>query len=134
MPGFNIIFIISIVIFIAIFTFAILSIFSPKFRGKMMSRQVKSLRYMTDYSKDDLETALTNLGEVSVNTSSNVLTNNEDKLKNIADTTANISKDAITTTVGAIKKGIKDTIYCKHCGELIDKDSKFCKYCGKEQK
>ena len=133
MPGFNIIFIISIVIFIAIFTFAILSIFSPKFRGKMMSRQVKSLRYMTDYSKDDLETALTNLGEVSVNTSSNVLTNNEDKLKNIADTTANISKDAITTTVGAIKKGIKDTIYCKHCGKIIDKDSKFCKYCGKEQ-
>ena len=56
MTGFNIIFIISIVIFIAIFTFAILSIFSPKFRGKMMSRQVKSLRYMTDYSKDDLET------------------------------------------------------------------------------
>ena len=133
MLGFNVIFIISIVIFIVIFAVAILTFVSPKFRGKMMSRQIKSLKYMTDYSKEDLESAMTNLGEVSVNTKSNIINDNEDKLKDIADKTAYISKDAITTTVDAIKKGIKDNIYCKHCGELIDKDSKFCKYCGKEQ-
>ena len=61
------------------------------------------------------------------------MNDNEDKLKDIADKSANISKDAITTTVGAIKKGIKSNIYCKHCGKDIDADSKFCKHCGKEQ-
>ena len=72
MPGFNIIFIISILVFVAIFVFAVLLIFSPKVRGKMMSRQIKSLKYMTDYSKEDLESAMTNLGNVSINTKSNI--------------------------------------------------------------
>lgn len=133
MPGFNIIFIISIVIFVLMFVFIISMIFSPKLRGKMMSRQIKSLKYMADYSKDDIESAMTTLGNVSVNTKSNIINENEYKIKDIMDKSANMSKDAITTTVSAIKKGIKDNIYCKHCGELIDKDSKFCKYCGKEQ-
>lgn len=133
MPGFNVMFVVSLVIFVLMFAFIIGFIFSPKLRGKMMSRQVKSLKYMADYSKDDLESAMTTLGNVSVNTRSKIINKNEDKLKEMADKTANISKDAITTTVGAIKKGIKDNIYCKHCGELIDKDSKFCKHCGKEQ-
>lgn len=133
MEFFNIMFIFSIIVFILIFSFVIMTFVSPKFRGKMMSRQIKSLKYMTDYSKDDLESAMTNLGEVSVNTKSSILNNNEDKLKDIADKTANINKDAITTTVSAIKKGIKDNIYCKYCGKEIDIDSKFCKHCGKEQ-
>ena len=133
MPGFDVMFIISIIIFVLIFTFVILMIFSPKLRGKMMSNQVKSLRYMTDYSKEDMENAMTNLGQVSINTKSKILNDNEDKLKDIMDKSADISKDAISTTVGAIKKGIKDNMYCKHCGKLIDKDSKYCKHCGKEQ-
>ena len=43
------------------------------------------------------------------------------------------------TAAKEIAKGIKDglsddnTIYCKHCGSLIDNDSRFCKSCGKEQ-
>jgi len=47
---------------------------------------------------------------------------------------ANIAKDAIETTVRAIKKGITEDekMYCKHCGAFIDKDSKFCKECGKK--
>lgn len=129
MDYFNIIFIFSIIFFVVIFIFAIMTLVSPKFRGKMMSRQIKSLKYMTEYSKDDL----TDLGEASININSSILNNNEDKLKNIADKTANISKDAITTTVSAIKKGIKDNIYCKHCGKAIDNDSKYCKHCGKKQ-
>lgn len=35
-----------------IYTFAMM--FSPKFRGKMMSKQMKSLKYMYKDSKDDL--------------------------------------------------------------------------------
>ena len=117
MPGFNVIFVVSLVIFVLMFAFIIGFIFSPKLRGKMMSRQVKSLKYMADYSKDDLESAMTTLGNVSVNTRSKIINENEDKLKEMADKTANISKDAITTTVGAIKKGIKDSKFCKHCGK-----------------
>lgn len=38
------------------------------------------------------------------------------------------------TIAKEIKKGLKDyTIYCKHCGAIVDSDSTFCKDCGKEQ-
>ena len=34
-----------------------------------------------------------------------------------------------------VKEGVADgeTMFCKHCGALIDADSKFCNKCGKEQ-
>ena len=97
-------------IFIAlVFVFVIISTISPKFRGKMMSKQVKSVKYMMDESKDDIESISTNM--------------------------ANATKSGIETTARAIKKGFtdKENIYCKHCGNKIDEDSKFCKICGKEQ-
>lgn len=49
--------------------------------------------------------------------------------------TADINKDAVKTVTHAVKEGfaVDGTIYCKHCGRLIDVNSKFCKYCGKEQ-
>lgn len=44
----------------------------------------------------------------------------------------------ITQIVKSVKDGVseektEDTMYCKHCGKLIDADSKFCKHCAKEQ-
>ena len=46
-------------------------------------------------------------------------------------------KEAIKTTASAMKDGFTDntepTIYCKHCGGVIDADSRFCRFCGKEQ-
>ncbi|MBP3920199.1 MAG: zinc ribbon domain-containing protein [Bacilli bacterium] len=92
-----------------VFVFVIAQIVSPKFRGKMMSRQMKSVKYMMDESKDDIESISTNM--------------------------ANATKGGIETTARAIKKGFTDEgdIYCKHCGSKIDNDSKFCKICGKEQ-
>ena len=87
--------------------FTILIIFNSKFRGKMMSKHVKVTKYMLDETKDDL--------------------------KSITNTTADISSEAITKTTRAIKKGIKDTMFCKHCGAEIDANSKFCNNCGKEQ-
>ena len=36
---------------IGIIVFVILLTFSPKIRGKFMSNQVKSVKYMTDYAK-----------------------------------------------------------------------------------
>lgn len=45
------------------------------------------------------------------------------------------TKESIETIARAVKKGIieDESIYCKHCGNKIDKDSRFCKNCGKEQ-
>ena len=57
---------------------------------------------------------------------------NKEVLKDIASTNAEINSDAVTTTARAIKEGLKNTIFCKHCGKEIDADSKFCRYCGKE--
>ncbi len=57
----------------------------------------------------------------------------KEDLREMANTSADISSEAITKTTRAIKKGIKDTKFCKHCGAEIDADSTFCKSCGKEQ-
>ena len=73
-----------------------------------MSREIKSMKYMMDESKDDFNSISTNM--------------------------AYATKDGIKTTVRAIKEGLtEENIYCKHCGSEIDSDSKFCKKCGKEQ-
>ena len=58
---------------------------------------------------------------------------NKEDFKDIASNAADIASEAITKTTTAIKTGLDDKIFCKHCGEKIDSDSKFCKKCGKEQ-
>lgn len=122
---------------IAIFVFVAIQMFSPKARGKMMSKQVEAMKHMTNMSKEDMQDVLTNLSEISINAKKNILDQNEDVLKDIASREANISKDAIKTTVSAVKEGWTQgedsTMFCKHCGTSIDANSKFCKECGKEQ-
>ena len=91
-----------------VFIFVIAMFISPKFRGKMMSRQIKAQKYMMDDSKEDL--------------------------KSISDDMAYATKDGIKTAARAIKEGFtQSNVFCKHCGSEIDEDSKFCKKCGKEQ-
>lgn len=58
---------------------------------------------------------------------------NKEDLADIASTKADISSEAITKVAQSVKKGLKDTKYCKYCGAEIDADSKFCSACGKEQ-
>jgi len=159
---FNIFSVIAVIIPILViggFIFTIAMMFSPKLRGKMMSKQIESLKHMTNYSKEDLENIGTTMGDIAINTTMNIVDNNKENLKNIGnkisditiDTTENIfnkNKDkldsiiekgsdmssiAVEKTARAIKKGLKDdNIYCKYCGKNIDADSKFCKNCGKE--
>lgn len=131
----KIMFIVMGILFVVIFSFAIAMIFSSKLRGKMMSNQVKAMKHMTDMSKDDIEQISTTLGDVAVNVKSNVINNNEEILRNIANKQADINKDAVKTTFTAIKEGLQGdaTMFCKYCGESIDVDSKFCKKCGKMQ-
>lgn len=105
---FNIMFTIVPILVLCGFIFTIATIISPKLRSKFMSKQIKATKYMID--------------------------ENEEILKDIATTNANISKDGIEITARVIKDGLtNDTIYCKHCGKAIDEDSKFCKHCGQEQ-
>ena len=58
---------------------------------------------------------------------------NKEDFIDIASNTADIASEAITKTTSAIKKGLDDKIFCKHCGAKIDSDSKFSNKCGKEQ-
>ena len=101
-------FIILSLVFVALFVFVLLFMFSPKVRGKMMSKQVKAAKYMMDESKDDI--------------------------KSITSDMADATADGVETTVRAVKKGITEDekMFCKYCGEKIDKESKFCNKCGKE--
>lgn len=130
----NIMFIVVPLLMILILGFGIAMMVSPKLRGKLMSRQIKSIKHMTDYAKEDLEDIGTTLGDVSINTAKNILDKNEDTLKDVVTRGANISKDGIEIVTGALKKGLTgEKVFCKHCGKQIDSDSKFCKSCGKEQ-
>lgn len=82
-----------------------ITMLNPNLQGKMLSKQVKSLRNMMDESKDTL--------------------------KSLADDMADINADSIEATAKAVKKGLtSDDVICSHCGKKIDKDSKYCKYCG----
>ena len=56
----------------------------------------------------------------------------KDDLTAIASNSAEITKDAVTTTAEAIREGMEIKKYCKHCGAKIDSDAKFCTACGKE--
>ena len=58
---------------------------------------------------------------------------NKEDFRDIASNTADITSEAITKTTTAIKKGLDDKIFCKHCGEKIDSGAKFCNKGGKEQ-
>ena len=130
---FSIVPIIIGVMVIAVFIFVISMMISPKLRGKLMSRQIKSLKYMADYSKEDLENISSTLGEVSINSAKNILDKNEDKLMDITEKTAEMSSVKVEKIARAIKKGLtEEEVFCKHCGKKISSDSKFCKYCGKE--
>lgn len=124
-------------VFVAVgFVYTIAMTFNPKLRGKMMSKNIKAMKHMTDISRDDLEDIYTQFGEMGVNVKGNIINNNEETLRNIANKEANINKEAVKTTFGAIKEGLSgnnENMFCKHCGAMIDSDSKFCKSCGKEQ-
>ena len=102
-------FIIVPIFIVLVFAFVLLLMFSPKLKGKLMSKQIKATRYMMDESKDDIESISSNM--------------------------ADATKDGIETTTRTIRKGLTENggIYCKYCGSKIDKDSIFCKKCGKEQ-
>ena len=74
-----------------------------------------------------------NINKTMIKTAKYIQEDNKEDLTDLADTTADITSGAITKTTRAVKKGLTDTKYCRHCGEQIEADSKFCKHCGNEQ-
>ena len=70
------------------------------------------------------------MAKLSTKTAKYIQEENKEDLKEIVTTTAEIHNEAVTITAKAIKEGLKDTMYCKHCGKVVDIDSKFCKHCG----
>ena len=68
-----------------------------------------------------------------IQTAKYIQEDNKEDLTAMANTSAEISGEAIKTTVKNIKEGLEDSKYCKYCGELIDGDSLFCNKCGKKQ-
>lgn len=116
------------------FVLMIALMISPKLRGKLMSRQIKAIKHMMDYSKEDLKDILSTSADIGINAEKEILDNNEETMEDNVTRKANINKKGIEITTNAIKEGLtRSKIYCKHCGKLIDDDSKFCKSCGKEQ-
>ena len=132
--GFIIFMVIGILMFVCVFSFAMMMMFGTKLKSKMLNRQLRSLNMATDMSKEDIKNMMSNLEGAAISAHKGVVTAHEDDLKDIADTTARASKGAVETTARAIKKGLAEdnTIFCKHCGASIDADLKFCKSCGKE--
>ena len=129
----NVIVIIIPILSISIIIFIIAMIFSPQLKGKMMSRQVKSLKHMIGYSKEDLTNLMTSAGELAINAKKQILNNNEHNIKDIIEKSSDLSSIAVEKTARAIKRGLQNkAIYCHYCGKHIDYDSKFCKHCGKE--
>ena len=124
----------GIVFFLCVFGFLIAMIFSPKLRGKMMSKQVKATRYMVQESKDDMATIGKDMTDVGAEVADHAVDEHADTIKKVSDTMAQATRDAVRTTVSAVREGwYKETVYCKYCGTSIDSDSKYCKKCGKLQ-
>lgn len=129
----NIFFVVITIIAFGIVLFTFVIIFSPKLRAKMMSRNVKSLKYMTDYSKKDIEDIVKNIGDISINSKHKILTENKNKIKEITNIGEEALRDSIKNTLNTVKKSFKDNNYCKYCGKTIDVDSKYFKFCGENQ-
>lgn len=127
---FKVIFVIASLLIAGGFIYTFLMIFNPKFRGKLLSKQIKATKHMIDYSKEDLE----DIGNIAIQTKKNIMEQSEDNLKDISEIESNIKQEYVKNIAKGIKEGLLDseTIYCKHCGSSIDSDSKYCKSCGKK--
>ena len=71
--------------------------------------------------------------KAQLHTAKHIQEENKEILKDLATTQAEITSDAVTTTAAAVKRGLEDTVFCKHCGAKIDADSTFCSSCGGKQ-
>ena len=107
---------------------------------------VKAQRHLLNETQVDLA----GLASSTIKLEKKIIEENKDDLKNMSDMGADISKDAIRTTAGAVREGLfggqtptsseavsryaksssSHAKYCKHCGSAIEPGAKFCGQCG----
>lgn len=68
----------------------------------------------------------------SLKTAKYIQDKNKEELEKLVSTQAQIHSKAVNITAQAVKEGMSEMIYCKHCGQKIDVDSQFCKHCGQK--
>ena len=107
--------------------------FSPKLKGKIMSREISAFKHMMNYSKNDVKNIKENMGNISIDSEHDILMQNKNKIKEINNIYYETKKDSIKNTIKDIKGELKNGCYCKFCEKKIDTDSKYCKNCGKRQ-
>lgn len=136
MDGFTfgkIIFIVATVFIGSTFIFVFAMFFSPKLKGKIMSREISAFKHMMNYSKNDVKNIKENMGNISIDSEHDILMQNKNKIKEINNIYYETKKDSIKNTIKNIKGELKNGCYCKFCEKKIDTDSKYCKNCGKRQ-
>lgn len=136
MDGFTfgkIIFIVATVFIGSTFIFVFAMFFSPKLKGKIMSREISAFKHMMNYSKNDVKNIKENMGNISIDSKHDILMQNKNKIKEINNIYYETKKDSIKNTIKDIKGELKNGCYCKFCEKKIDTDSKYCKNCGKRQ-
>ncbi len=136
MDGFTfgkIIFIVATVFIGSTFIFVFAMFFSPKLKGKIMSREISAFKHMMNYSKNDVKNIKENMGNISIDSEHDILMQNKNKIKEINNIYYETKKDSIKNTIKDIKGELKNGCYCKFCEKKIDTDSKYCKNCGKRQ-
>ena len=116
------------------FLWMMYSVISGKGQSKLMARQIKRSKQILEDNKEGIKD-LQKLGaELNIDVRKEILEDKMDSLQDISSVSADIESVGLEKKAAAIKKGLgSDTVYCKHCGALIDSDSRYCKVCGKEQ-
>lgn len=69
----KIIFIIMFIASISLIIFVFILIFNPKIRGKLLNRQIKAVKQMSEDSKEDMEEIITNLSTVSIRSKNRII-------------------------------------------------------------
>lgn len=129
---FIVIFAIMFITALGFIIFTFVTMFNPNARSKWIGRQLKMQKKILEDNKDTIKDIQKLGGEVSIDSYNEILDDKEEVIKKNMDRTANASSGAITNIARAIKEGLDNDVYCKHCGAKIDSDSKFCKSCGKK--
>ena len=128
MDGFTfgkIIFIVATVFIGSTFIFVFAMFFSPKLKGKIMSREISAFKHMMNYSKNDVKNIKENMGNISIDSEHDILMQNKNKIKEINNIYYETKKDSIKNTIKDIKGELKNGCYCKFCEKKIDTDSKL---------
>ena len=105
---FNSLFTIVPIITICMFVFFMIFMFSPKLRGKFMSKQIDAAKHMVDESKDSLSEITKTMSKMAIKKKKTILEENEDLLKETSRREAEIEKEKIEILAKAIKDGLTD--------------------------